>query len=149
MSSIMDQLFKNIKLGFSYSFNFKTKSLKCNYQYLVKDGKYEGEFWNESYDNLIEKLRDLYRSFKYSVPSVTQNKSYFKALKSDELTDAELVLGEPRNLAQAKLEGYLFGLILSGKSWDSIPEFKGKWFYQDDNDKDLIIFKDWFTGENK
>ena len=49
---------------------------------------------------------------------------------------------ERREIAQAKLEGYILCMMLENKFvWD---EYKmGKWFYQSKEEPDLVILKKW------
>ena len=57
------------------------------------------------------------------------------------MTDEELVNGEDRNVAKAKLEGFILCATLAGYLiWDERK--MGKWFYQG-KDKDLVILREW------
>ena len=117
---------------------------KVGKAYLVKDGEYSGEYGFLPC-KALEKIEELYKNYKYSYPSERGEHyiSYFMALPMEDMTDAEMVFGEEREIARAKLESYILGLMLSGFQWNSQEELKGKWFWQG-NDKDLIIFKSWF-----
>lgn len=102
---------------------------------------------NEYCLNVIE---ELYKNYKYSTPSEQsekiKQKTYFKALSPDEMTDAELITGENRNLAKAKLEGFILCASLAGYlTWDE--KTMGKWFYQG-KDKDLVILREWIEERN-
>lgn len=145
--NIREQLIQNVEAGDGFNIDFKTRSLKCGKRYLVKDGKYEG-IYDESInkENIIQNVRQLFHDYKYSTPSERGQhyRSYFKPLDYDDLTDEQLVLGDDREVTRAKLESYILGLILNGFDWDSIKEFKNKWFYQDTEEKDLVLLKEWF-----
>lgn len=83
----------------------------------------------------------LYHKYKHSSPKEHSNKkSYFKALPVDELTDGDLAYGYDRNFSQAMLEGYILLSNLNGwLNW----EFDDYWFWQNKNDKELVILKEW------
>ena len=74
--------------------------------------------------------------------SENKRRKYFKALPIEELTDEQLVIGQPREVSQANLEGFIFVQILSGNLYWDEKIMNGKWFYQG-NDPDLIILKKW------
>ena len=53
-----------------------------------------------------------------------------------------MATGERREVAKARLEGFILCMILNEKfQWDE--EKLGKWFYQSKIDPDLIILRDW------
>jgi hypothetical protein len=57
-----------------------------------------------------------------------------------------MLYGVDREVAQFKLETYLLAWILSGLFvWDE--ESMGKWFWQSQNDKDLVILRNWIDGK--
>lgn len=88
-------------------------------------------------------IEELYHSYKYSTPSemsARKRRDYFKALSADEMSDAQLVCGENREVARAKLELFiLFGTFENKLPW---PDEK-KWFWKG-KDPDLILLKEWF-----
>ena len=98
----------------------------------------------------LDIIEELYKNYKYSTPSEKseryKQRNYFKALSPDEMTDEELVNGEDRNVAQAKLEGFILCASLAGYlTWDE--KKMGKWFYQG-KDKDLVILREWIEERN-
>lgn len=121
---------KTIKVG--KQIVLENRELK---QHKIKVGDVLYEF-----DDLIgEKLDidDLYKKYKYSVPSERDTKSYFKALSSNELSDAQLVLGMHRCEAKVRLEAYLaLAAITEIEVW---PNEK-HWYWQG-KDKDFVILK--------
>ena len=83
----------------------------------------------------------LYNDYKHSVPGKNSNrKSYFKALPVEELTDAELACNGDRDFHQASLEGYILLASLAGWIEWFIDDY---WFWQDDNDKELVVLREW------
>ena len=94
----------------------------------------------------FEIIENLYHKYKYSRPSERSEKyrqrEYFRALKPDEMTDEQLVIGEDRNYARAALEAFILCASLAGYlTWDE-EQMGSHWFYQG-KDKDLIILKKW------
>ena len=87
----------------------------------------------------------MYLGYKYSLPSErsdSKRKKYFKALPVDELTDRDLLYAERREVAQAKFEGYILCMILTGQfKWKE--ERLGKWFWQSKGDHNLVILRKW------
>lgn len=83
----------------------------------------------------------LFDKFKHSVPnSHWKDKSYFKALDVDDLTDEELAFNCDRKLAQAMIEGYILCASLQGwLKWDN----ESHWFWQDGNNPECIVLKQW------
>ena len=95
-------------------------------------------------------IRDLYTSYKYSLPSErndNKRRRYFKALSVDELTDEQLIKADKRETRQAALEGFILCSILTGQlKWDEA--IMGKWFYQSVSDPDLVILRSWIENKN-
>ena len=99
-------------------------------------------------DEIISDIELLYKNYKYSMPSERSDKkrrTYFKAFPVDKLTDAQLVCGVSRELAQARLEGFILCSVLSNNlTWE---DFKADgWFWQSQNDNDLVILKSWIQN---
>ena len=161
MITYYDNLIDWVKRGHVYKINLKTKSMqllsneKCidngewyPYSDLIHiNGIYDEENKTKYCLDIIE---ELYHNYKYSTPSEQsekyKQKNYFKALSPDEMTAEELVNGENRELAMAKLEGFILCASLAGYlTWDE--RRMGKWFYQG-KDKDLIILREWIEVRN-
>ena len=90
-------------------------------------------------DNTEEKLLELFRNYKYSVPSAKADSKYFFAFDESHLSTKQLAENEHRYIARAKLEIYVLGLIINNK-WD----FGDKWYWQSPCDSKLVLFKKWF-----
>ena len=134
--------------GEKFKVNLEKRNLKIGNEYLIKDGKYDGVLYN-GVGFSISTFEDLYQVYKHSRPSErSENKQrkYFKALKLNELEEDDMLYGDDRELAQLSLELYLLCWILSGTFvWDE--ERMGKWFWQSQNDKDLVILRSWIDGK--
>ena len=130
--------------------------MKVGKEYLIKNGEYDTsrEVFDmghrEIYDlySVLHMLRMLYQNYKYSLPSErsdSKRKKYFKALPIEEIPDDKLFIAERRESAQARLEGFILCAIITGQfKWDE--EIMGKWFYQSENDPDLVILRSWIEN---
>ena len=146
----MDELIERVDNGERFHIDFEKRNMKVGKEYLIKDGQYDeskyrlhGSDINLGIDIELRIIEDLYHQYKYSTPSErSENKrrKYFKALPIDELSDAELVCGEPREVMQCVLEGHILCCILSGDlTWQ---DKWGSFFYQG-KDPDFILLKKW------
>ena len=97
-------------------------------------------------DTILLIAEAMYEDYRYSVPSERserKRRTYFKALPLDDLTDEQIVFGERRETAQARLEGFLFCMILSGwLMWNE--DSMGKWFYKEN---DFVLLRNWIEKE--
>ena len=60
----------------------------------------------------------------------------------EEISDTQLMKAERREVAQARLEGYILCVILEKKFvWNE--DIMGKWFWQSKGYHDLVILKKW------
>ena len=151
--TIYEELMQRISDGESFYINFKNRAMKVGKKFLIADGVYDTErkLIDCDCDNIHEilsKIENLYASYKYSLPSERSDckyRKYFKALSIEEIPDYKLMIAERREVARAKLEGFILCNILNGKfKW---TEDMGSWFYQSKNDPDLVILRSWI--ENK
>lgn len=146
--TIFEKAIDAVTNGEKFKVNLEKRNLKIGNEYLIKYGKYGGVLYN-GVGFSISTLEDLYQVYKHSRPSErSENKQrkYFKALKLNELEEDDMLYGDDRELAQLSLELYLLCWILSGTFvWDE--ESMGKWFWQSQNDKDLVILRSWIDGK--
>lgn len=146
--TIFEKAVDAVTNGEKFKVNLEKRNLKIGNEYLIKDGKYDGVLYN-GVGFSISTFEDLYQVYKHSRPSErSENKQrkYFKALKLNELEEDDMLYGDDRELAQLSLELYLLCWILSGTFvWDE--ESMGKWFWQSQNDKDLVILRYWIDGK--
>lgn len=145
--SVYSELLNHAQEGGKYKIDLKNKSLKIGNKNYIKNGEVLIE--DELFDSdLLMKLQDpwnkaseLYNQYKHSIPtSHYKDNSYFKALKYEELSSEELAYGLYRNYAQAALEGFILLASIKGLlKWQNDKH----WFWQDENDKDFIILKEY------
>lgn len=148
--TIYEEAIEKVRNGAKFRIDLREKSLKINGKYLIKKGE-----WNEEKtliestgEDQIEVLKRLYLNYRTSAPSSTSqgNRSYFKALEEDELTDSQLAYSERRSEAQVMLEAYI--LCKSLNDGDLMKELFGdtnRWFWQakEAELKEFIILKEW------
>ena len=151
--TIYEELIKRVEEGESFYINFKNQALKIGKKFLVADGFYDDErtLYTTSeleMSEIMAFIETLYENYKYSLPSErsdSKRRQYFKALPVDKLTDAQMATGERREVARAKLEGFLLCMIVDGFFvWDE--DEIGKWFYQSTRDPDLVILRKWIEN---
>ena len=162
MSSIYTELLDAVDNGKKFKIDLVNKSLWINRKQIIKEGEivhdedkskdlinewdlalhFAGSLLNENPWSWIE---FLYNEYKHSAPSKhSNNRSYFKALPVEELSDADLAYGYSREFAQCMLEGYiLLGSIVGWIQWDN----NNHWFWQGE-DKELIILREWIKKGN-
>lgn len=148
--SIYEELMTRVDAGEKFHIDFKKRNMKVGNEFLIKDGQYDTKriLIGKPTMNILPIIEELYRSYKYSLPSErssNKRKQYFKALRVDELTDKQLITGCLREGAQARLEGFILCMILNGcLQWDE--NAMGKWFWESKNDPDLIILRGWIEN---
>lgn len=153
MQNIYYESIEKVQGGSKFQVDFLQRSLKIDGKYIIKNGEYEGELGLTEFDNPLHVITQLFLRYQHSLPSErSDNKKYryFNALPEHELTDDDMLYGEPRETAQIKLELYVLIMILNGSlKWDEFA--KDKWFWQCPTVKDLIILKEWVEPktENK
>jgi hypothetical protein len=82
------------------------------------------------------------------VPSKTwRDSGYFKAINSEQLSLSQMAFGVDRHVAQAMLEGYILLGSLAG--WIKWNESEDRWFWQYEDNKNLVVLREWIEKENK
>lgn len=151
--TIYEELIQRVEDGESFYINFKNQSLKIGKKFIVTDGFYDDKrilFTTSELEmsDVLSYIEMLYKNYKHSLPSERSDgkrRQYFKALSVDELTDMQMATGEKREVARAKLEGFILCMIVDGYFvWDENE--LGKWFYQSKNDPDLVILRSWIEN---
>lgn len=145
---------ERVQNGESFYIDFEKRIMKVGKDKIIDNGEWDTSkvlHAHNIYDKyvLLHMIRELYRNYKYSLPSLrsdSKRKKYFKALSVEELTDEEMIFSLPREVAQFALEAFILCTILSGDFvWEE--EFHGKWFYQRPSDPDLVILRSWIEGK--
>ena len=127
------EFIEKVEDGEPYRINFEKREVRLN-GFLV-----DIDF--ELPNNVEERLLELFRNYKYSVPSAKADSKYFFAFDESHLSTKQLAENEHRYIARAKLEIYVLGLIINNNNkWD----FGDKWYWQSNKDSKLVLFKKWF-----
>ena len=146
MDNIYQETLRAVEEGARFKVDFRTRSLKVDGKYVIQNGVYEGELGmpNCSEDEFFPKVEELYRRYKHSIPSErseSTSRRYFMALSEKELSDDDMLYGVRRDKAQIELELFVLCQLLHGFKWN--PEKCGRWFWQSQEDKDLVILRQW------
>jgi len=147
------ELVARVDNGEPFSIDFEKRSMKVGKEYLIKNGEYDTS--REVFDMMhrdiyslqvaLHMLRELYKNYKYSLPSErsdSKRKKYFKALPIEKIPDDKLLIAGRRETMQAALEGFVLCAIITDQfKWDE--KIMGKWFYQSESDPDLVLLRSW------
>ena len=152
--SIYLELLERVCGGESFHIDFEKRNMKVGNDYLIKEGEFDESkeliIGSDDMQTILNKIEGLYKEYKYSLPSErsdNKRRKYFKALPMEEITDEQLIAAERREFSQAVLEGYVLCMIVSRQLvWDE-NVMQGKWFWQSQNDPDLIILRSWVEGK--
>ena len=143
---------ERVENGKRFHIDFQQRTMKIGQDKLIDNGKYDISqvLYDKNFDSpqaMLDKVRELYTAYKFSLPSERSDKKrkkYFKALPIEKLTDEQLIYGTKREIAQYMLESFILCAIINGDFvWDD--EIHGKWFYQDNIERDLVILKNWIA----
>ena len=146
--TVYEELIERVGDGESFHIDFEKKTMKIGRKSIniVEQDRKLIEY-DESNDVLYD-IEELYSKYKHSIPSErsdSKRRQYFKALPADKLTDAQMVYGERRDVAQAALEGFILCAVLSEHLvWEDFHT--DGWFWQSQNDQDLVILKSWIQN---
>ena len=145
---------ERVENGERFYIDFEQRTMKVGQDKMIDGGEYDTSqilYDEEIYSPqvLLHMIRELYRTYKYSLPSErsdNKRKKYFKALPIEELTDEQLIRGIRREVAQYALEAFILCAILNGDFiWDE--KIHGKWFYQRPSEPDLVILRSWIESK--
>lgn len=151
MDNIYQETVCAVENGARFKVDFQTRSLKVNGKYVIWDGSYEGALGvpHCSEEEFFSEVEELYRRYKHSIPSErseSTSRRYFMALPERELSDDDMLYGERRDKSQIELELFILCQLLGGFKWN--PEKFGRWFWQSQEDKDLVILRQWVEPNN-
>ena len=121
--------------------DLNSKSAKKDGKDLIINGIPQGDYEISQIPISFADIEVLYKAYKYSVPDgIHLQKTFFRALPEEKLSDMDMIAGENRQAAREKLEmAVLEGGLNGSLKW---PDPK-KWFWQSEKDPDLVILKKW------
>ena len=153
--TIYEELIKRVSEGETFHIDFEKRTMKIGKQKIIDNGVYDEDrtLYTKALlemSDVLSFLEDYYESYKHSLPSErsdSKRKKYFKALPIEKISDEVLMMAERREVAQARLEGFVLCMVLEGQFvWDE--EELGKWFYQSVRNPDLVILRSWVENKN-
>lgn len=134
MEDIYRETVTAIENGANFRIDFRSRSLKVNGRHMIRNGRHDGAPWLPEYGcgDFFTDVEELYRRYKHS----------------SDLEDGDMLYGQYRDIAQFELEFYILCRIMGGFTWN--PETMGRWFWQSEKDKDLVILREWVEpGSNQ
>lgn len=158
--TIYEELIQRVSDGESFSIDFEKRTMKVGKDKLINEGKWDDsrQLTKTSVDmqgglgrkTTLDLIESLYRDYKYSLPSErseSKRRKYFKALPIEQIPDEALFNAERREIAQARLEGFILCTVLEDKlTWNETE--MGRWFWQSKSDPSLVILKSWIENKN-
>lgn len=148
MQNIWEETIQAVGEGSRFKVDFENRSLKVDGKFIIQDGQYEGELGIErvNTEEMLEEIETLFQRYKHSIPSErsqSKSKNYFLALPEKDLEDDDMLYGENREVSQVSLELYILICILNGSFGADEVFLAGQWFWQSNNDRDLVILRKW------
>lgn len=142
--SIYDSVIQGVADGAPFRTDFRRRTLRVAGKAVIYNGKFVGELGVTplAQDEFLAEVEHLYGQYKHSVPSERSDRRrfpYFAALSEEQLTDEDMLFGQPREVARARLEVFLLCGILNGSF--RLPG--NGWFWQSPNDSDLVLLREW------
>ena len=149
--TIYAELIERVSNGEAFCIDFEKRTMKIGKRKIIDGGEYDETRGLIDFKGFVfEAIDKLYKNYKHSLPSErsdSKRRKYFKALSVNEISDEQLMVAERREVAQAKLEGFILCMILMNIfTWDEFT--MGRWFYQSTNDPDLVILRSWIENKN-
>lgn len=141
---ISDLLEKMVSQGVKCKIDFKKRNLTIGRKRVITEGVVENEYeLDEVNADVFGEIEKCYEKYYYSRPSERsegQQKTYFKAMSYDDMTDEQLICGSSRELAKAELEYTMLNHIIRGWKW---CKDYGSWYWKSKKFNTLIILREW------
>lgn len=139
-----DEIINTVENGAKFTINFQKRTCRVNGKVVMSEEDKPKDTPYLTHAVALFAIEQRYAAYKRSVPSErseSHRRYYFKALPEKELSDEDMMYGERREVARCKLELYVLIQLLRGNlAWENRC---GTWFWRSENDKDLIILRDW------
>lgn len=142
-----------VENGMPVVINLKERTMRIGNKVVLNENKLPavelGDTLPESLGNVLKRIEADYEVYKHSVPGKReQSRPWFKALKYDELTDEDRLVGIDRAAARFELEFAVLVAILTGKlQWSEPFMSNNHWFWKSANG--LVILRSWIESSNK
>jgi hypothetical protein len=139
-----DEIINAVENGAKFTINFQKRTCRVNGKIVMSEEDKTKDTPYLTHAVVLFAIEQRYKAYKHSVPSErseSHRRYYFKALLEKELSDEDMMYGERREVARCKLELYILIQLLRGNlAWENRW---GTWFWRSENDRDLIILRDW------
>ena len=139
-----DEIINAVENGAKFTINFQKRTCRVNGKIVMSEEDKPKDTPYLTHAVVLFAIEQRYKAYKHSVPSErseSHRRYYFKALPEKELSDEDMMYGERREVARCKLELYVLMQLLRGNlAWENRW---GTWFWRSENDRDLIILRDW------
>lgn len=136
------ELFAKVDNGARFNVDFKRRTIKVG-KNLYDPAEVEGLKCPPDKD-VMQSLEMLYENYKYSIPSERseqRQRNYFKAVPYEALSDEQMMYGFHREITRFALETFFLIMVVTGQlKW---KEDWGTWFWQSQNDPDLVVLREW------
>ena len=144
-----NEILDKVSAGSKFYVNFENRSVRVDGKLVVENGDFGENTYEDvgdfSLEGTLRTIEELYAEYRRSVPSErseSHRKTYFIALKEKYLDNDDMMYGEQREIARARLETYVLEAISRGwLYWDE--EKMGSYFWQSKKHKTLIILREW------
>lgn len=144
MKNVYELFMERVEQRQRFSINLKTQTLKVGRKLLIDNGKIADDMVAmEIPADALERIESLYGNYIKSIPSASDRRKLpFYAPTADEMDIEDMIFGEEREIARARLEGYVVCLAASGFKW---KEEMGSWFWKSPQFADLVLLREWFN----
>ena len=148
-----------IQSGVPVTINLKKRTMHIGKRKVVDGSLYSpatklafdfGDSLPKNMEYVIERIEENYRAYQHSIPGKCEpNRPWFKALKYDDLTDEDRLVGMDRAEARFELEYSVLVAIITGKLTWSKPFMEDRhWFWKSPNAKGLVLYRSWIENIN-
>ena len=138
--------------GHEFYCDLLKRNLRVAGKAVVRNGKFVGDLKPMDTEDPLSDIEILYARYKHSIPSERSESkrrrgTQFLALGFEDLSDEDIMYGERRNTAMARLEMFVLFTAMTGQlKWD---DSWGTWFWKSGKDRDCVILKNWLTEKTK
>ena len=138
-----------VENGESVVINLKERTMRIGNKVVLNENNLIAVELGESMPNniayVLERIEDNYNVYRHSIPGKREpSRPWFKALKYDELTDEDRLVGADRSEARFELEYSVLTAIMTGKLTWSEPTMSNRhWFWKSKRANGLVILRSW------
>ena len=147
---ILSRALQAVDDGRRVAVSLTRRSITVDGEALVDAGRWEGSLGVEAVDEstALSAIEKAYASYESSVPDFGDmtTSRWFHARSVDEMSDAELVEGDDRATARCRLEVLTLAYILNGSLRADGSLMCGKWFWQSEKYRDLVLLTEWMRN---